>query len=65
MYGPIKIHPCVLQDIGPLLPLPIKDRLDRNERKIYAPPRFAGRKGAFACNDARAALWDGDDGPTT
>ena len=34
MYGHLEIHPCVLQDIGPLGPLPKKgDRLNNHNRQ--------------------------------
>ena len=31
--GRLEIHPCVLQDIGPLGPLPKKERKRERERK--------------------------------
>ena len=34
MYGRKEIHPCVLQDIGPLGPLPKKEKMKKkNEKK--------------------------------
>ena len=33
--GRLEIHPCVLQDIGPLGPLPKKDQSTRATRQLF------------------------------
>ena len=35
MNGRLEIHPCVLQDIGPLGPLPKKDQSTRATRQLF------------------------------
>ena len=43
MYGHVEIHPCVLQDIGPLGPLPKKG--NENERKNKQTNERTKKKG--------------------